>query len=419
MGISQADTRLSTSWESRETMPLSPRLVDTTLRDGEQTPGVSFSKHEKLAILEALINLGLHDIEAGIPAMGREEQSEIREMVRLSRPAGVRLIPWARAVTADIHACAQANTSAIHIALPTSDVQMRCIGKTGDEVLDALAAALSVARPLFDFVSIGAQDATRADQTFLDDYVERAVAGGADRVRLSDTVGIGDPIRIYRTFSRYTSRFPNNEWEFHGHNDFGMATANTVMALQAGATCASVTVLGLGERAGNAPLESVVMAAGQLCHIDFEVNRAKLFGLCEMVADFSGRAIPMCQPVVGDAVLRHESGIHTHGQLRHPLGFQPFEAREVGRREAEFVYGKHTGRASVKALLKRYMTDVTPDHIDRVTRWIHEESKRNRRGFTESEIVQRAPLLRKGKRYQSPLTQNRMGTGSSSNPISR
>ncbi len=342
-------------------------LVDTTLRDGEQSPGVVFSRADKRSILRSIIDIGIRDVEIGIPVMGEDEGREIGRLAAYGRMRGARMIAWSRARREDIDACQATGAEVIHMALPTSDIQMRCIRKDRGSILKALEASLEYARGRLACLSVGAQDATRADSGFLEAYIAAAVGHGAHRIRLSDTVGVGNPMAIFQMVSGLKDRYPSVEWEFHAHDDFGMATANSLTALQAGAHCVSTTVLGIGERAGNAALEQVVMGAKHLCGIDLGVDSTRLVPLCETVARASGRAISSTRPVCGAGVLLHESGIHTQGQLVSPFGFQPFSAADLGREEAAFVFGKHSGRAAVRAVLARQHRCVPDDLVARVT----------------------------------------------------
>lgn len=257
-------------------------LIDTTLRDGEQTAGLAFTPAEKIAIAKALDRVGLAGIEAGIPAMGREEQETLQSILalRLKTP----LIAWNRANLHDITAAAQCGFSILHVSVPISDLHIRHkLRKTRKWVLRALTDSLILARSLGCRVFVGAEDAARADAAFFLQVAAIAAAEGAERIRYADTVGCLDPFTVYQQMKELVPRCAL-PIEVHFHNDFGLAAANTVAAFQAGVKLASVTVNGIGERAGNAPLEQVAAALGDLCGCDVGIKRSKLPFLMKRVA---------------------------------------------------------------------------------------------------------------------------------------
>ncbi|MDT8902134.1 homocitrate synthase [Anaeroselena agilis] len=318
-------------------------VVDTTLRDGEQTAGVAFGPAEKLAIARLLDDVGVDQIEAGTPAMGGEEA----EAVGLIAAAGLKasVMAWCRATAADIAAAVACGVDAVEISSPVSALHIRDkLRASPAAVLANTVAAVEFARKHGLYISVGMEDASRADEDFLLTYIRAVTAAGARRVRYCDTVGILDPLTMAARIERLR-RDKGAELEVHAHNDFGMATANTVAAHRAGARFLSVTVNGLGERAGNAALEEVLMflrhsgaAAGY--------NLAGLRQLCQYVAGASGRGIPAAKPVVGQAIFHHESGIHADGVLKNPALYEPFDPAEVGL-ERRIVVGKHSGKAAL------------------------------------------------------------------------
>lgn len=324
-------------------------LCDTTLRDGEQTAGVAFSLHEKCAIARALDAAGVAEIEVGIAAMGWAEVAEIREICA----AITRAVPvvWCRLRLTDLDMAQKTGAKRVHFAAPTSENQLA--GKlrvNRDWVLRETAAAVLCARERGLEVSVGAEDASRTDPEFLLRLAEVAAGAGAIRLRLADTLGLLDPLAAYRMVSTLAPRIPL-PIEFHAHNDFGMATANTIMAAHAGASHLSVTVNGLGERAGNAALEEVA-AALSAGGIATGIDLCALPALSDLVARASGRALSPQKPITGALVFTHESGIHVDAILKRADTYEdPRCAPTRFGRERQIAIGKHSGVAGLRAAL--------------------------------------------------------------------
>ncbi|MDR2105817.1 MAG: homocitrate synthase family protein [Coriobacteriales bacterium] len=332
--------------------PARVRFDDTTLRDGEQTAHVVFSADEKRNIAAGLAAVGIDQIEAGIPAMGGEEKALVEELAHAG--LGCSILGWNRAKRSDIQHSLDCGVDAVAVSLATSDLHIERKLRTSRRwVLDTVRECTAFAKAAGLYVSVSAEDASRTSFDFLVTYAQAARAEGADRLRFCDTLGLLDPLRVWELMRRLRESVdPAMDIEIHTHNDFGLATATALAGLQGGATWVNTTVCGLGERAGNAVFEEVVMALACLegwegvggaggmaaAHID----RTRLRGLAALVAEAAGRAIPPDKPIVGSNTFSHESGIHTDGIMKDRRTYEPFDPAIVGG-EHRLVVGKHSG----------------------------------------------------------------------------
>ncbi|MCE1273135.1 MAG: homocitrate synthase [Chlorobiales bacterium] len=359
-----------------------PWIIDTTLRDGEQAPGVVFRRPEKKRIAKLLAEAGVSEIEVGYPAISASERKVIREIAALNLP--VRLTSWSRANRNDIDHAAACATRAVHISFPLSPLYLGLMKKEYSWVQEQLHELVSYARGMFDYVSVGAQDATRAGWELLERFVTDASSAGADRVRIADTVGISTPLSIIEMAKRLASY--TIPLEFHAHNDLGMASANALTALEAGFAAVSVSVTGLGERAGNAALEELAVAIALSTTMEPRIDTTRLAVLCDVVAAAAGRSIQDQKPVVGRAAFQHESGIHCAALLQEPLSYQPFLPAQVGRKHFEMVIGKHSGSAAIRDHFRKRGIDLSREESLDVLEMVRIAADRRKRALREEEL---------------------------------
>ncbi|AFY48129.1 homocitrate synthase NifV [Nostoc sp. PCC 7524] len=359
-------------------------INDTTLRDGEQAAGVAFNLEEKIAIATFLDTIGVDEIEVGIAAMGKAEQNAIAAICELGLQA--KLLGWNRAVISDIQASIACGLQRVHISIPVSSIQIAAkFQGQWQVVLQKLKDSMSFAVDMGLFVSVGGEDASRAEDNFLLDVVLSAQEWGASRFRFCDTVGILEPFTTYAKVKQLVTALAIPV-EMHTHNDFGMATANALAGIKAGALSVNTTVNGLGERAGNAALEEVVMALKHLYHYDLKLDTKRLLEISRLVASASGYGLPPWKAIVGENTFAHESGIHAHGVMKNPHTYEPFAPEEVGR-ERNLVIGKHSGRHLLSSVLQQHGITLNQEETQSILEAVRQESVQKKRSLTTQELL--------------------------------
>lgn len=323
---------------------------DETLRDGEQMPGVRFSPEDKVEIATLLSDVGVSVINAGIPVVSAEEARAVRQVVEAGLSA--KILAAGRTVPADVDAIIHSGVTHAAIFVAASEVHLRYkLKMTQDEVLAASVRSVEQAKSAGLHVAFVTEDTVRAPLDFVERLYTAVKGAGADRLVISDTVGIMTP-PTFRWFLReFHRRVKPVDWSVHCHNDFGLATANTLTALEEGVNAPHVCVNGLGERAGNASLEEVAVSLESLYGVKTGIHTDRLYELSRLVEERSGVPVAANKALIGYNSFSHEAGIHTHGILAHTLTYEPLQPATVGR-ERQMILGKHTGKAALVEKLK-------------------------------------------------------------------
>ncbi len=331
-------------------------IFDTTLRDGEQTPGVTFTIDEKIAIARQLDRLGVDIIEAGFPITSKGEAEAVKKIAAEGLQA--RVAALARTTKLDIDRALDTGVDYVHIFIATSDIHLEHkLKMTREEVKQQSVESIEYAKEHGVTVEFSPEDATRTEIGYLKEICRAVSEAGADKINVPDTVGVMTP-RITYEFFKDLKSVTDVPLSAHAHNDFGQATANSLAAIEAGAEQVHVCVNGLGERAGNASLEEVVMGLIAQYGVTTGIVTRQIAETSDLVQRLSGFYLLPMTPIVGDNAFTHEAGIHVHGMLSHPGAYEPLTPEIVGKKR-RFVAGKHTGRHAIDSMLEEM--GVNPD----------------------------------------------------------
>ncbi len=381
------DKRLAYDMPVESMLGLAPIMIDdTTLRDGEQTAGVVFANKEKIRIARLLDEIGVHQIEAGIPAMGGDERDVIEQIAHLGLNASV--LGWNRANIPDIQTSLDCGVDAIAISLATSDIHIETkLMKDRPWVIKTISECVTYAKEKNPdvYVSVNAEDASRTEVGFLMEYAKAAKDAGADRLRFCDTIGVMEPFRTYRLV-KHLVEHTGLEIEMHTHNDFGMAVANAIAGIHGGATWVNVTIGGLGERAGNAALEEVVMALKYIEELDLGMDTKRFREVAEYVMAAAGRQIPVWKSVVGTNMFAHESGIHADGVIKNPKTYEVFSPEEVGL-VRQIVVGKHSGGKAIQLKFHEYGIELSKEDAAEMLPRVREMAVELKRALFDKELL--------------------------------
>ncbi len=352
------------------------RIFDTTLRDGEQTPGVNLNLTEKLDIARQLEAMGVDIIEAGFPA---SSPGAFEAVKAVAQNVGCTVAALCRCIPGDIHtgwqAIMHAKKPRIHVFIATSDIHMKYKRKAEpDEVVRAAVESVTLAKSLCEDVEFSCEDASRSEPAFLYRILEAAIDAGATTVNIPDTVGYAMPREFGALISGIREHVPNIDKaviSVHCHNDLGLAVANTLSAIQSGACQIETTINGLGERAGNCSMEEVVMAISTrsgILEVEHGIDTTKIYRVSQRVSKLTGIPIPVCKAIVGDNAFAHESGIHQHGVLANPMTYEIMTPQSVGKSGTEMVLGKLSGRHAFADRLQSMGYNLGKEELDQAFR---------------------------------------------------
>ncbi len=364
MGEKGFITEFKEGYRDELNLPERVKVFDTTLRDGEQTPGVSFTPDQKIRIARQLDELGVDVIEAGFPIVSEGEDTSVKDIAEEGLDAEVCAL--ARTSKSDVEAALDCNVDSLHIFIATSDLHLeKKLEMTQEEVLQNAVEAVQYAKDQGMPVEFSAEDATRTSLGFLKEIYRGVEEAGADQINIPDTVGTAVPAAM-RSLTEEIGDVVDIPISIHCHNDFGLASFNSVAAVEAGAEQVHVAVNGLGERAGNASLEEIVMILNSLYDVKLGINTKSIVKTSNLLERITGINVPPNKAIVGDNAFAHEAGIHVHGILESAGTYEVLSPEMVGHHR-RLTLGKHAGKKSVKNQLEEMEIEFTDEQLDDIT----------------------------------------------------
>jgi homocitrate synthase NifV len=360
-------------------------LIDSTLREGAQTVGVHFSLEQKQQILAALNAIGIEEAEIGIATPFDQELPGLVSFCRQSG-FGMRLALWSRCRLEDIRYAAALGPDVLSLSIPGSDILIaEKLGRRREDVLETVRVSIGEAHSLgVKRVSLGIEDSTRAEKSFLADIINQALVAGAERIRLADTMGLSAPREMEALF-RWAGENFTTQFGVHAHNDFGMATANSLAAIDAGAEWADAALLGLGERSGIARLEELAAFLSVRREKSYDLSHLK--PLAHLVSRAAGRNMEPHAPVIGEKIFHCETGLHLQALLRNPATYEPYSPELVGS-ERQLLFGSKIGRKEINRCLHMMGKNSAPADLDELLRKIRRKAVAAQRPFLFQEFCQ-------------------------------
>lgn len=337
------------------------KFWDQTLRDGEQSPGVFFTPSEKVLLAEELDKVGVKRAEVGFPIVSQDEFIAVRKIV--NQGLKMKIVCPARCAKGDIDSVAETGADEVAVFIGTSPQLMRySLRLTPAQVVSRLVDSVEYATERGLFVHAVSEDSTRSDKEFVIKALRESVSAGAKGVVITDTLGVSTPDKMYKFARDVQTRVRAKSYSVHAHDDLGLATANTLAAVEAGFDTPQTTVAGIGERSGNASFEEVALALEVLYGMKTGIRNERIFHLAELVEKLSGVPIAVHKPVIGTNSFSHEAGVHVAAVLRNPVSYEPFPPEKVGRKR-RFSLGKHSG----SAIIEHLRPSASPEEIARLT----------------------------------------------------
>lgn len=369
----------------RDLMKIKEEIIvhDTTLREGEQAPGVVFSPDDKMAIAQWLDKVGVQQLESGFPAASPGEMEAVTALTKQGLKA--KIFGFARAVKSDIDAVIKTEAPGLVISFPPSDIHLKYkLKMTREQYLDRAVEMVEYAKAHGLYISYSAEDSTRTDFNFLMKVFKAVVEAGVDRARIVDTLGAILP-NAMRYLVTETRKVIDAPIEVHCHNDHALGVANTLAAVEAGATAVSTSLLGLGERAGLAATEEVILALYNLYNVRY-FNLSSMYRLCKFVEDISGVTIYPSKVLAGRNIFTHATGIHQHGVLENPTTYEPYPPELIGQKR-RLVLGKLSGSHAVSSKLQEYGIKASKKEVKKILLEVKKTSEKRKSVLSDEEFL--------------------------------